>query len=301
LTVSSAIADGADPGATAARRRWPVSRMLIYGALIAVAAVYLLPALIVVLNVFRNSADVARDGVIAFPERFSLDAFGKVWNEACVSGTCAGIKANFYNSLKIVIPSTIITTALGAVNGFILAKWKIRGANFILLVMVVGVFMPFQTSLLPWAIILSWLGLYNSFYGLILIDCVQGISFATLFCAAYFRRIPDDIVKAARIDGAGFWRIFWKIILPLSPPIIIVTVIWQFTGIWNEFLYGVVFTSGRQQPVTAAIIAVSQSGLQVRDIAVSSTMVLYGALPPLLVYFFGGRYFIRGLTQGAIK
>ena len=131
--------------------------------------------------------------------------------------------------------------------------------------MTLGVFVPGQMALLPWAFILGKLHLTNTISGLVLVHTVQGLSFTTLFCRNYYVGIPDDLTKAARIDGAGFWRIFWKIILPLSPPIIIVTVIWQFTGIWNEFLYGVVFTSGRQQPVTAAIIAVSQSGLQVRD------------------------------------
>jgi glucose/mannose transport system permease protein len=290
--VSSEITDGADPGA-AAHRRWLASRTLIYGALVIAAAIYLLPALIVVFNVFRTSADVARDGVIAFPERFSFDAFGKVWNETCVSGTCAGIKANFYNSLKITIPSTIITTALGAVNGYVLSKWKFRGANFILMVMVVGVFMPFQTSLLPWAFILSKLGLYNSFYGLILIDCVQGISFATLFCAAYFRRIPDDIVKAARIDGAGFWRIFRKVILPLALPILAVTAIWQFTMIWNELLYGLVFTAGTEQPITAALTGARTGG--------QSAAVLIAAAPPLLVFLLLSRFLAGVLARGAVS
>ena len=129
----------------------------------------------------------------------------------------------------------------------------------------------------------------------------RGFRFTTLFCRNYYLNIPDDLIKAARIDGAGFWRIFRRIILPLSPPILIVTVIWQFTGIWNEFLYAVVFSSGREQPITAALIALTANGTTVRNYDVMSAAVLIGALPPLLIYFFGGRYFIRGLTQGAIK
>ena len=161
--------------------------------------------------------------------------------------------------------------------------------------------MPGQIALLPWAYILGAIGLTNSTYGLILVHTVQGISFTTLFCRNFYVNIPDDLIKAARIDGAGFWRIFWKIIAPLSPPILIVTVIWQFTGIWNEFLYGVVFTSGREQPITSALVALSTNGTNVRQYDVMSAAVLIGALPPLLIYFFGGRYFVRGLTQGAIK
>jgi glucose/mannose transport system permease protein len=154
---------------------------------------------------------------------------------------------------------------------------------------------------MPWAFILGKLGLSNSVVGLVLVHCVQGLSFTTLFCRNYYISVPDDLIKAARIDGAGFWRIFWKIILPLSPPILIVTVIWQFTGIWNEYLFGVVFTSGAQQPITAALVALTAGGTTASAYDVMSAAVLIGALPPLLVYFLGGKYFVRGLTQGAIK
>ena len=135
-----------------------------------------------------------------------------------------------------------------------------------------------------------------------LIHTVQGLCFTTLFCRNYYVSIPQDLIKAARIDGAGFWRIFWRIVLPLSPPILIVTVIWQFTGIWNEFLYGVIFTTGAQQPITAALIALSTTApTDVPQYGIQSAAVLLAALPPLLVYFFGGHYFLRGLTAGAIK
>jgi ABC-type Fe3+ transport system permease subunit len=149
--------------------------------------------------------------------------------------------------------------------------------------------MPGQMVLLPWARVLGWLGLTNSTSGLVLIHCVQGLSFTTLFFRNYYVNIPDDLIKAARIDGAGFWRIFRKIVLPLSPPIVIVTVIWQFTNIWNEFLFAVIFSSGTHQPITAALIALSAGGTSVHQYNVESAAVLIAALPPLLVYFFGGR------------
>jgi glucose/mannose transport system permease protein len=167
--------------------------------------------------------------------------------------------------------------------------------------MTLGVFMPGQMVLLPWARVLGLLGLTNTIAGLVLIHCVQGLSFTTLFCRNYYVNIPDDLIKAARIDGAGFWRIFRKIVLPLSPPILIVTVIWQFTNIWNEFLFAVIFSSGTNQPITAALIALSAGGMAVHQYGIESAAVLTAALPPLLVYLFGGRYFLRGLTQGALK
>ena len=287
--------------AIAASRRRLRGRAGVYAVLSVFAAIYLLPLIVVVLNSFRELPEIARNGLIAWPQSFSFHAWAEAWSSYCVGGTCAGMKGNFINSLKMTIPATIISTLLGAVNGYVLTKWRFKGSELLFGAMLLGVFMPGQIALMPWAFLLGTLHLTNSTTGLVLVHVVQGISFATLFCRNYYVNIPDDLVKAARIDGAGFWRIFFKIILPLSPPILIVTVIWQFTGIWNEFLYAVVFTSGQQQPITAALVALSANGTNVRVYDVMSAAVLIGALPPLLVYLFGGKYFVRGLTQGAIK
>ncbi|HEX4765042.1 MAG TPA: carbohydrate ABC transporter permease [Lichenihabitans sp.] len=284
-----------------ARRRWLWGRIVVYGGLSLFAVVYLVPLLVVVLNSFRDLPEIARHGLIAWPRSFSFHAWPEAWGTFCVGGTCAGMKANFVNSLKMTIPATVISTLFGAVNGYVLTKWRFRGSEALFGCMLLGVFMPGQIALMPWAFLLGKLHLTNTTSGLVLIHVVQGLSFATLFCRNYYLSIPDDLIKAARIDGAGFWRIFAKIVLPLSPPILIVTVIWQFTGIWNEFLYAVVFTSGTQQPITAALVALATNGTNVRNYDVMSAAVLIGALPPLLVYLFGGKYFVRGLTQGAIK
>jgi glucose/mannose transport system permease protein len=290
-----------DPLATSGTWHRSRAKLGVYLLLGLFAAYYLLPLVVVFLNSFRSLPEIAENGLIAFPRSFSFHAWGEAWSSFCVGGTCAGIQGNFYNSLKMTIPATIISTAIGAINGYILSKWRFRGSELLFGAMTLGVFMPGQIALMPWAFILGKLGLTNTTWGLVLVHTVQGLSFTTLFCRNYYANIPEDLIKAARIDGAGFWRIFRKIVLPLSPPILIVTVIWQFTGIWNEFLYAVVFTSGREQPITAALIALSTNGTNVRTYDVMSAAVLIGALPPLLIYFFGGRYFIRGLTQGAIK
>ena len=290
-----------DPLATSGTWRRSRAKLGVYLLLGLFAAYYLLPLIVVFLNSFRDLPEIAANGLIAFPRSFNFHAWADAWSTFCVGGTCAGIQGNFYNSLKMTIPATIISTAIGAINGYILSKWRFRGSEWLFGAMTLGVFMPGQIALMPWAFILGNLGLTNSTWGLVLVHTVQGLSFTTLFCRNYYVNIPEDLIKAARIDGAGFWRIFRKIVLPLSPPILIVTVIWQFTGIWNEFLYAVVFTSGREQPITAALIALSTNGTNVRNYDVMSAAVLIGALPPLLIYFFGGRYFVRGLTQGAIK
>lgn len=299
--MASVAAIGYDPLATSGTFRRSRAKVGVYLLLGLFAAYYLLPLIVVILNSFRSLPEIAENGLIAFPRSFSFHAWLDAWSTYCVGGTCEGMQRNFFNSLRMAIPATIISTAIGAINGYILSKWRFRGSETLFAAMTLGVFMPGQIALMPWAFILGQLGLTNSTAGLVLVHTVQGLSFTTLFCRNYYVNIPDDLIKAARIDGAGFWRIFRRIILPLSPPILIVTVIWQFTGIWNEFLYAVVFTSGQQQPITAALIALSTNGTNVRNYDVMSAAVLIGALPPLLIYFFGGRYFIRGLTQGAIK
>jgi glucose/mannose transport system permease protein len=290
-----------DPHARTANLRYVAWRIAVYAFLGIFALIYLLPLFVIIANSFRELPEITKNGLIAVPHSLSLDAWPRAWLHHCVAGTCEGIQRNFYNSLIMTIPATILSTLLGAINGYVLSKWRFPGSDALFACMTLGVFMPNQIALLPWAFILGSVHLSNSIYGLILVHVLQGLSFTTLFCRNYYVSIPDDLVKAARIDGAGFWRIFFKIILPLSPPILIVTVIWQFTGIWNEYLFGVVFTGGRQQPVTAALVGLATNSMNARAYDVASCAVLIAAVPPLLIYFFGGKYFVRGLTQGAIK
>lgn len=290
-----------DLAARAAARAYLFNRVVIYGLLVAFSVIYLLPLAVVVMNSFRPLPEIAESGLINFPRAIQFSAWWDAWSTYCINGTCEGMRRNFFNSLYMTIPATIVSTLLGALNGYILSKWRFRGSEFLFTCMLLGVFIPGQLALLPWAYLLGQLGLQNSITGLALVHVIQGISFTTLFCRNFYVSIPDDLIKAARIDGAGFWRIFRKIVLPISPPILIVTVIWQFTGIWNEFLFGVVLTSGQQQPITAALVALASGETNVRNYDVMSAGVLIGALPPLLVYFFGGKYFVRGLTQGAVK
>lgn len=195
--------------------------------------------------------------------------------------------------MVITVLPTVVSTLFGLVNGYILAHWRFRGDTWIFGLIVAGIFLPGQITLLPWAWIMGQLGLANSVTGLILIHTVQGLSFATLFARSFFVQVPRQMVQAAMVDGAGFWRIFRRIMLPLAPPIVTVIVVWQFTSIWNEYLFGMVFTRGDQQPVTAALMSARAGS--------SSAATLIAALPPILVYFFGGRFFVRGLMYGAMK
>jgi glucose/mannose transport system permease protein len=282
-----------DAETRAAIVRWRLGRVAIYGVLAIFAVIYLLPAFVVVANAFRTHLDVNRHGIIGLPSQLSFDSFAGAWTETCVSGMCEGIGRNFFNSLWITVPATLIATAFGALNGYVLSKWRFPGSEFIFWMVLAGMFLPGQITLLPWAFIMGKLGLANNVNGLIIIHCVQGLSFATLFCRNFYAQLPDEVIKAARIDGAGFWRIFRRVVLPLSGPILAVTVIWEFTSIWNEYLFGMIFTAGNQQPMTVALMGAG-AGRQ-------SAAVLIAALPPVLVFLVGGRYFVRGLTMGAIR
>ena len=278
------------------------TRWLIYAALTASALFFLAPLVVVLLNSVRTGQEIGLGSLIGWPSVFAWDNYAQAWSSYCIAQRCDGIRMYMGNSLAMVIPATIVSTALGALAGYSISLWRFRGDSVIFAVVITGVFLPEQMKLIPWALVLRQFGLSNTVGALILIHTVQGLSFTTLFCRNYFVGIPQDLMKAARVDGAGYFRIFWRIVLPLSPPILVVTVIWQFTGIWNEFLYGVTFTTGAQQPVTAALIAISVTApTDVPQYGIQSAAVLLAALPTLLVYFFGGQYFLRGLTAGAIK
>jgi glucose/mannose transport system permease protein len=281
--------------------RVPLSRWLIYAVLIIFAAFYLVPLLVTILNSVRTAHDIGSTSVVGWPREFALSNFAQAWGSYCIAQRCEGISPFMWNSILMVVPATIISTLIGALNGYSIALWRFRGDNWVFGIITLGVFLPEQMKLVPWTLVLRDLGLSNTLYALVLIHVVQGISFTTLFCRNYYVAIPPDLLKAAKIDGAGYFRIFWRIVLPLSPPILIVTVIWQFTHIWNEFLYGVTFTTGGQQPVTAALIALSVSVAEAPQYGIQSAAVLIAALPTLLVYLFGGKYFLRGLTAGAVK
>ena len=283
-------------GPSAVWRRW-----LIYRVLIVFALFFLTPLAVVVLTSLRSNQEMAQGSLIALPHALTLGNFSTAWSTFCIAERCSGVAPYIVNSLMLTIPATIISTLLGAVAGYAIALWRFRGDAILFGLVTLGVFLPEQMKLIPWTIILRDLGLSNMIAGLVLIHVVQGMSFTTLFCRNYYTAIPQDLIKAARIDGAGFYRVFWRIVLPQSPPILIVTVIWQFTGIWNEFLYAVTFVSGAQQPVTAAIIAISATVTTTPEYGVQSAAVLLAALPTLLVYLFGGKYFMRGLTAGAVR
>ena len=223
------------------------------------------------------------------------------WKGACSGIKCEGLRPDFWNSVIMAVPAVIISTLIGAINGYAVAQWRFRGANVIFALILFGCFIPFQVVLLPMARLLGLMGLAGSIPGLIMVHVIYGIGFTTLFFRNYYVTIPIELVKAAKVDGASFFRIFFSIFLPLSLPIIVVTVIWQFTQIWNDFLFGVSFSEAGTQPVTVALNNIVNSTTGVKEYNVDMASAIIAALPTLAVYVIAGKYFIRGLTAGSVK
>ncbi|MGB1237474.1 MAG: carbohydrate ABC transporter permease, partial [Pseudomonadales bacterium] len=219
-----------------------ILRAGLYTLLIVMAFIYLAPLLVMVMNSLKDVEEIRNGNLLALPQDPSLAAWSKAWSSACTGSECKGISPFFMNSFKIVIPAVLISTLLGALNGYVLSMWRFRGSELFFGLLLFGCFIPFQVVLIPMAVTLGWLGLASSASGLILVHVIFGLAFTTLFFRNYYIGLPRELISAAKIDGAGFFRIFWRIVLPLSPPIIVVTVIWQFTQIWNDFLFGVVFS-----------------------------------------------------------
>lgn len=278
-----------------------LGRIFIYSALLFLAAIYLMPLWVMVTTSLKSLDEIYGGSFIGLPKIITFEAWTKAWSEACIGSNCGGLRPYFLNSFMLVVPAVAISTAIGAVNGYILTKWKFRGSNLIFGMLLFGCFLPFQAVILPMAQTLGRLGLSGSIPGLILVHTVYGICFTTLFFRNYFVSVPDELVKAAQVDGAGFFRIFFAIMLPAAIPIIVVSCIWQFTQIWNDFLFGVSFTSGNQVPITVALnnIVNVTAGRKQYNVDMASAMI--AALPTLLVYVVAGRYFVRGLTAGAVK
>jgi glucose/mannose transport system permease protein len=240
--------------------------------------------------------------LIAWPNEFNLEAWRIAWSEAQIGArTEKGLKPYFINSLMITIPAVVISTLLGAINGYVLSFWRFRGSNLFFGFLLFGCFLPFQAILLPHAVVLGKMGISGTIAGLVFTHIVYGIAFTTLFFRNYYVALPGELIKAAQLDGAGFWRIFFRIILPLSTPILTVCVIWQFTQVWNDFLFGVTFSDPSSQPVTVGLNNLVNSTTGERRYNVDMAGAIIAALPTLLVYVIAGKYFVRGLTAGSVK
>lgn len=276
-------------------------RWLLFAVLALFALFYLMPLFVMLTTSLKSLDEIRTGSLVALPQSVTFEAWRTAWSSACSGIQCEGLRPYFWNSVALTVPAVAVSTLIGAVNGYIIAQWRFRGANLIFSLMLFGCFIPFQVVLLPMARTLGFIGVAGTIPGLILVHVIYGIGFTTLFFRNYYVTIPVELVKAAKVDGAGFFRIFWSIFMPLSLPILMVTVIWQFTQIWNDFLFGVSFSQAGTQPVTVALNNIVNSTTGVKEYNVNMAAAIIAAFPTLFVYAVAGKYFIRGLTAGSVK
>lgn len=278
-----------------------LGRIALFAVLLLFAVYYIAPLYVMLTTSFKSLDDIHSGNLLALPTSWSGAAWGRAWASACTGITCDGLQPFFWNSVQVVVPAVLVSTAIGALNGYVFAHWRFRHADAIFTGLLVGCFIPFQAVILPMAQLLGKIGLANTTTGLVLVHVVYGTTFTTMFFRNYYLGLPQELIKAARIDGAGFWLIFRRVVLPLSAPIVVVCVIWQFTQIWNDFLFGIVFASGEAQPITVGLNNLVNTSTGVKEYNVNMAAAIIAALPTLLVYLVAGRYFVRGLTAGAVK
>ena len=278
-----------------------LARTAIYAALILFAVFYLLPLYVMLVNSLKPLDEIRQGNMLALPHAFTIEPWLSAWSTAQIGVQPTGLKPYFLTSILMVVPAVFTSTLLGALNGYVLTKWRFPGADFVFTLMLLSCFIPFQIVLIPSARILGLLGLAGTVWGLVLIHAVYGLGFTTLFFRNYYEAFPSELVRAAMIDGASFFQIFRRILLPSSGPIIVVTVIWQFTNIWNDFLFGSSFSDADSQPMTVALNNLVNSSTGVKEYNVHFAGAILAALPTLFVYILSGRYFVRGLMAGAVK
>ncbi len=277
------------------------TRVLIYLFLLLFALFYLMPLGIMLVNSLKPLDEITGGNMVALPQTWTIEPWLSAWSSAQIGVQPTGLRPYFINSIAMAVPAVAISTVLGALNGYVLTKWTFRGATWVFGLLLFSCFIPFQIVLIPMARILGILEIAGTTYGLILVHVVYGIGFSTLYFRNYYAAFPSELVRAAQIDGAGFFQIFWRIMLPSSGPIIAVCCIWQFTNIWNDFLFGASFASGGSAPMTVALNNLVNSSTGVREYNVHFAGAIMAAAPTLLVYIVAGRYFVRGLMAGSVK
>lgn len=299
MPATSVTDDG--PSGPKPRRIFSRRNVFLYGTLILVAMYYALPLYVMVVTSLKGLPEIRMGNIFSPPLEITYAPWVKAWSEACTGLNCDGLSRGFWNSVKITVPSVILSIAIASVNGYALANWRFKGANVFFTILIFGAFIPYQVMLYPIVILLREMGLYGKLPGLILVHTIFGMPILTLLFRNYFTSIPEELFKAARVDGAGFWAIFFQIMLPMSLPIFVVAMILQITGIWNDFLFGVIYTKPENYPMTVQLNNIVNSVQGVKEYNVNMAATILTGLVPLVVYFISGKLFVRGIAAGAVK
>jgi glucose/mannose transport system permease protein len=282
-------------------KRFDSGRLLVYGALIAASLFFLTPLWVMLMTSFKSMAEIREGHVLSWPQHFTVDAWFKAWSSACTGLACDGVRVGFWNSIRILAPSVILSIALGGLTGYAMTFYRVPGANVLFAILLIGAFIPYQVFIYPMVRVFSMIGLYDSLAGIVVVHIVFGLSLMTLLFRNYFSSLPVELFNAARVDGAGFFAILRHVMLPMSAPIIIVATILQVTGIWNDFILGLTFAGRANRPMTVLLnnIVNSTQGEAAYDVDMAATILT--AAVPLVVYFLSGRWFVRGVAAGAVK
>lgn len=290
-------------GPRGARPRPAFSRrnVFLYGTLILVALYYLLPLYVMVVTSLKGMPEIRLGNIFSPPVEITFEPWVKAWATACTGLNCDGLSRGFWNSVRITVPSVIISIAIASVNGYALANWKFKGSETFFAILIFGAFIPYQVMLYPIVILLREIGLYGTLWGLVIVHSIFGMPILTLLFRNYFTSVPEELFKAARVDGAGFWGIYFKIMLPMALPIFVVAIILQVTGIWNDFLFGVVYTKPDTYPMTVQLNNIVNSVQGVKEYNVNMAATIITGLVPLAIYFISGKLFVRGIAAGAVK
>ena len=283
------------------RRRFSRRNIFIYGTLALFAVYYLLPLYVMVVTSLKGMPEVRLGNIFSPPVEITFEPWVKAWSQACTGLNCDGLSRGFWNSVRITVPSVFLSIAIASVNGYALANWRFRGSEVFFTILIVGAFIPYQVMLYPIVIVLREIGLYGSLWGLVLVHTIFGMPILTLLFRNYFASLPEELFKAARVDGAGFWTIYLKIMLPMALPIFVVAIILQVTGIWNDFLFGVVYTKPDTYPMTVQLNNIVNAVQGVKEYNVNMAATLLTGLVPLVIYFISGKLFVRGIAAGAVK
>ena len=275
--------------------------IFLYGTLTIIAIYYAIPLYVMVVTSLKGMPEIRLGNIFSPPMEITFAPWVKAWGEACTGLTCEGLSSGFWNSVRITIPSVIVSIAIASVNGYALANWRFKGANAFFTILIFGAFIPYQVMLYPIVILLRELGIYGTLTGLVIVHSIFGMPILTLLFRNYFTSLPEELFKAARVDGAGFWGIYFRVMVPMSLPIFTVAVILQVTGIWNDFLFGVVYTGPETYPMTVQLNNIVNSTQGVKEYNVNMAATILTGLVPLTIYFVSGKLFVRGIAAGAVK
>ena len=300
MTAAVANAGTTEPSGRRPKRLSP-GRAGLYAFLVIAALFFLLPLYVMIVTSLKDMAEIRQGNIFALPQLWTIEPWIEAWSTACTGLNCGGIQVGFWNSVKILIPSMILSIFIAALTGYALSFWRVRGANLLFTVLLLGAFIPYQVFIYPLVRIYAAAGIYSTLPCIIITHTVFGLPILTLLFRNYYASLPLELFKAARVDGAGLWQIFFRLMLPMSLPMLVVAAILQVTGIWNDFLFGVVFAGRENLPMTVQLnnIVNSTQGQKLYNVNMAATILT--ALVPLVVYFGSGRWFVRGITAGAVK